>query len=107
MTFFGVGPWLHFPINFTDASDFQGKAMEKIIPRWGPLKWFNPGPFNIKEHGCIIIMSSTVSYCALSLSVSIHTTDVILGRGVGHRDPGHLRAGTVLVRSLAANADSP
>ncbi|KAJ7890764.1 OPT oligopeptide transporter [Mycena leptocephala] len=48
---------------------FGGKAMEKIIPRWGPLKWLNPGPFNIKEHGCIIIMSSTAAASATAIQV--------------------------------------
>ncbi|KAJ6474554.1 OPT oligopeptide transporter [Mycena vulgaris] len=48
---------------------FGGKAMEKIIPRWGPLKRLNPGPFNIKEHGCIIIMSSTAAGSATAIQV--------------------------------------
>ncbi|KAJ7206407.1 OPT oligopeptide transporter [Mycena pura] len=53
---------------------FGGKAMEKLIPRWGPLKWLNPGPFNIKEHGCIIIMSST--------SLTPHASNNTLNPGI-------------------------
>ncbi|KAJ6517714.1 OPT oligopeptide transporter [Mycena vulgaris] len=48
---------------------FAGKLMEKLIPRVGPLKWLNPGPFNIKEHGCIIIMSSTAAGSATAIQV--------------------------------------
>lgn len=48
---------------------FAGKLMEKLIPRWGPLKLLNPGPFNIKEHGCIIIMASTAAGSATAIQV--------------------------------------
>ena len=40
---------------------FVGKAWEKIIPRWGPLRYINPGKFNIKEHAAAYIMTYTAS----------------------------------------------
>ncbi|EJT98338.1 oligopeptide transporter [Dacryopinax primogenitus] len=40
-----------------------------LIPRWGPLKWLNPGPFNIKEHVAIIIMASTAATSATGIQV--------------------------------------
>ncbi|KIY50516.1 OPT superfamily oligopeptide transporter [Fistulina hepatica ATCC 64428] len=48
---------------------FCGIFMDKCIPRWGPLKWINPGPFNIKEHATILIMASTASGSATAIQV--------------------------------------
>ncbi|KAF7799677.1 hypothetical protein EIP86_010917 [Pleurotus ostreatoroseus] len=58
----------------------MGKALEELLP--GPSEtariktrdtWFwrflNPGPFNIKEHVAITIMSSTASDSALAISI--------------------------------------
>ncbi|KAJ7231380.1 OPT oligopeptide transporter [Mycena rebaudengoi] len=46
-----------------------GKGHGEDHPALGPLKWLNPGPFNIKEHGCIIIMSSTAAGSATAIQV--------------------------------------
>ncbi len=41
--------------------------MALLIPRWGPIgRFLNPGPFNMKEHAAIVIMSSAASVSATS-----------------------------------------
>ncbi|CAL1705639.1 unnamed protein product [Somion occarium] len=46
-----------------------GNAMHMLIPDKGVFRWFNPGPFNIKEHVAIIIMSSTAANSATAIQV--------------------------------------
>ncbi|KAH9830037.1 OPT oligopeptide transporter [Rhodofomes roseus] len=46
-----------------------GNGMHMIIPTKGWWRWLNPGPFNIKEHTAIIIMSSTASHSAVAIQV--------------------------------------
>ncbi|TRM66262.1 OPT oligopeptide transporter protein-domain-containing protein [Schizophyllum amplum] len=48
---------------------FVGKAWEKVIPTWGPLKYINPGKFNIKEHAAAYIMAYTASGSATAIQV--------------------------------------
>lgn len=43
-----------------------GEFMAFAIPRVGPLRYLNPGPFNQKEHAAITIMASAASQAALS-----------------------------------------
>lgn len=44
--------------------------MELMIPKKGLLgRWFNPHPFNSKEHLAIVIMSSSASAAALATEV--------------------------------------
>ncbi|KAJ3887170.1 OPT oligopeptide transporter [Lentinula edodes] len=61
-------------------SFIMGKAMEVIIPGPSPTsrfrtrdnrfwRFFNHGPFNLKEHVAITIMSSTASASALAISI--------------------------------------
>ncbi|KAI0947802.1 hypothetical protein AcW1_009469 [Taiwanofungus camphoratus] len=44
-----------------------GNGLHMIFPWKGIFKWINPGPFNIKEHVAIIIMSSAVSTSAAAI----------------------------------------
>lgn len=47
-----------------------GEALAFVIPRHGWIgKWFNPHPFNHKEHAAIIIMSSAAANAALGIEV--------------------------------------
>ncbi|KAI0918826.1 hypothetical protein AcW1_009464 [Taiwanofungus camphoratus] len=46
-----------------------GNGMHILIPQRGIFKWLNPGPFNIKEHVAIIIMSSTAATSAVAIQV--------------------------------------
>ncbi|KAI0333608.1 OPT oligopeptide transporter [Cubamyces sp. BRFM 1775] len=46
-----------------------GNAMAIILPSKGIFRWINPGPFNIKEHVAIIIMSSTAAVSATAIQV--------------------------------------
>ncbi|KAG2111691.1 OPT oligopeptide transporter protein-domain-containing protein [Suillus discolor] len=46
-----------------------GLAMETFIPRYGLLRYLNPGPFNKKENAFIIIMSSAAANSALATEV--------------------------------------
>lgn len=47
-----------------------GNALEFVIPKSGFIgRWFNPHPFNIKEHAAIVIMASAASTCALGVEV--------------------------------------
>ncbi|KAJ3474399.1 hypothetical protein NLI96_g12479 [Meripilus lineatus] len=43
--------------------------MATIIPTTGWWRYLNPGPFNIKEHTAIVIMSSTASSVAIAMEV--------------------------------------
>ena len=44
--------------------------MELIIPRIGFIgRWFNPHPFNHKEHAAILIMSSAAAQTAVAAEV--------------------------------------
>ncbi|KAL1702605.1 OPT oligopeptide transporter protein-domain-containing protein [Schizophyllum commune] len=60
---------------------FVGKAWEKIIPRWGPLRYINPGKFNIKEHAAAYIMAYTASGSATAIQV-ISVQDLYYGNEV-------------------------
>ncbi|KAJ7284604.1 OPT oligopeptide transporter protein-domain-containing protein [Mycena rebaudengoi] len=44
-----------------------GTAMHSVLPSHGYWRHLNPGPFNIKEHTAIVIMSGTASNVALDL----------------------------------------
>ncbi|KAI0086087.1 OPT oligopeptide transporter [Irpex rosettiformis] len=46
-----------------------GNLMHLGLPSRGFFKWINPGPFNIKEHVAIIIMSSTAAGSATAIQV--------------------------------------
>ncbi|KAI0071556.1 OPT oligopeptide transporter [Panus rudis PR-1116 ss-1] len=46
-----------------------GNAMHILLPSRGVFRWLNPGPFNIKEHVAIIIMSSTAASSATAIQV--------------------------------------
>ncbi|KAG1803721.1 OPT oligopeptide transporter protein-domain-containing protein [Suillus plorans] len=46
-----------------------GLAMETFIPRYGLLRYLNPGPFNKKENAFIIIMASAAANSALATEV--------------------------------------
>ncbi|KAI0070550.1 OPT oligopeptide transporter [Panus rudis PR-1116 ss-1] len=46
-----------------------GTAMASIIPSKGYWRYLNPGPFNIKEHTAIVIMSSTASTVAIAMEI--------------------------------------
>ena len=42
----------------------------EFIPKWGFLgRWFNPHPFNHKEHAAILIMSSTAARSAMAAEI--------------------------------------
>ncbi|KAF1986665.1 OPT superfamily oligopeptide transporter [Aulographum hederae CBS 113979] len=45
-----------------------GEFMALVIPRKGFVgKWFNPHPFNSKEHAAIVIMSASAANCPLAI----------------------------------------
>ncbi|KAI0819456.1 OPT oligopeptide transporter [Trametes gibbosa] len=46
-----------------------GTAMHSIMPSSGYWRYLNPGPFNIKEHTIIVIMSSTASTVAVAMEI--------------------------------------
>ncbi|KAH9919813.1 OPT oligopeptide transporter protein-domain-containing protein [Fomitopsis serialis] len=46
-----------------------GNAMHIALPSKGIFKFLNPGPFNIKEHVAIVIMTSTASTSATAIQV--------------------------------------
>ncbi|KAL6307422.1 OPT oligopeptide transporter [Sparassis latifolia] len=46
-----------------------GNAMHLFLPSRGVFRFINPGPFNIKEHVAIIIMSSTAATSAVAIQV--------------------------------------
>ncbi|KAI0748321.1 OPT oligopeptide transporter [Daedaleopsis nitida] len=46
-----------------------GNAMAMFLPSHGLFRFINPGPFNIKEHVAIIIMSSTAAVSATAIQV--------------------------------------
>ena len=47
-----------------------GELMSFIIPRKGFIgRWFNPHPFNVKEHLAIVIMANSASISALGIEV--------------------------------------
>lgn len=46
-----------------------GTGMHALLPSKGIFRWINPGPFNIKEHVAIIIMSSTAASSATAIQV--------------------------------------
>ncbi|KIY50624.1 OPT superfamily oligopeptide transporter [Fistulina hepatica ATCC 64428] len=46
-----------------------GEAMASMTPRTSYWKYINPGPFNIKEHTVIVIMSSTASNVAVGMEI--------------------------------------
>ncbi|KAH9919872.1 OPT oligopeptide transporter [Fomitopsis serialis] len=46
-----------------------GNGMHMALPSRGWWRWVNPGPFNIKEHTAIIIMSSTAATSAVAIQV--------------------------------------
>lgn len=50
-------------------SYIMGAAMAKAMPNHGFFAYLNPGPFNIKEHAAIVIMSSTSSTSALGIEL--------------------------------------
>ncbi|PCH35316.1 OPT oligopeptide transporter [Wolfiporia cocos MD-104 SS10] len=46
-----------------------GNLMHMLLPTRGFFRWINPGPFNIKEHVAIVIMTSTASTSATAIQV--------------------------------------
>lgn len=46
-----------------------GEALATAIPRFGPLKYLNPFPFNSKEHAFIVIMASAGATSAVSTEI--------------------------------------
>ncbi|KAI0674129.1 OPT oligopeptide transporter [Trametes maxima] len=46
-----------------------GTAMHTILPSRGMWRYLNPGPFNIKEHTIIVVMSSTASSVAIAMEI--------------------------------------
>ncbi|KAI9058031.1 OPT oligopeptide transporter [Trametes sanguinea] len=46
-----------------------GTAMHSLMPSKGYWRYLNPGPFNIKEHTVIVIMSSTASTVAVAMEI--------------------------------------
>ncbi|KAI5892031.1 OPT superfamily oligopeptide transporter [Schizophyllum commune H4-8] len=46
-----------------------GTAMHSVMPSRGFWRYLNPGPFSIKEHTIIVIMSSTASNVALGMEI--------------------------------------
>lgn len=53
----------------TVISYILGVFMENVIPRWGWLRYLNPGPFNKKEHTFIVIMASASATSALGTEI--------------------------------------
>ena len=41
----------------------------ELLPSTGFWRYLNPGPFNIKEHTCIVIMSSTAATVATAMEI--------------------------------------
>ncbi|KAJ7678482.1 OPT oligopeptide transporter [Mycena rosella] len=46
-----------------------GTAMHSVIPSHGFWRYLNPGPFNLKEHTVIVIMSGTASNVATGMEI--------------------------------------
>jgi hypothetical protein len=47
-----------------------GEGLEFIVPKNGIIgRWFNPHPFNIKEHLAIVIMANSASISALGIEL--------------------------------------
>ncbi|KAJ7650709.1 OPT oligopeptide transporter protein-domain-containing protein [Roridomyces roridus] len=46
-----------------------GTAMHSVMPSHGYWRYLNPGPFNIKEHTFIVIMSGTASNVATGMEI--------------------------------------
>ncbi|KAJ5553733.1 hypothetical protein N7494_003111 [Penicillium frequentans] len=47
-----------------------GEGLSMVIPRKGWIgKWFNPHPFNVKEHLAIIVMANSASTAALGIEL--------------------------------------
>ncbi|KAI0746554.1 OPT oligopeptide transporter [Daedaleopsis nitida] len=46
-----------------------GTGMHSLLPSRGLWRYLNPGPFNVKEHTAIVIMSSTASNVAVAMEV--------------------------------------
>ncbi|KAJ7872830.1 hypothetical protein B0H14DRAFT_3131471, partial [Mycena olivaceomarginata] len=46
-----------------------GTAMHSVIPSHGVWRYLNPGPFNLKEHTVITIMSGTASNVATGMEI--------------------------------------
>ncbi|KAI0321162.1 OPT oligopeptide transporter [Amylostereum chailletii] len=46
-----------------------GTAMHSLMPSHGWWRYLNPGPFNIKEHTVIVIMSSTAAQVAVAMEI--------------------------------------
>ncbi|KAF7346573.1 hypothetical protein MSAN_01885400 [Mycena sanguinolenta] len=46
-----------------------GTAMHSTMPTHGLWRYFNPGPFNLKEHAVITIMSGTASNVAVGMEI--------------------------------------
>ncbi|KAJ7021594.1 OPT oligopeptide transporter [Mycena alexandri] len=46
-----------------------GTAMHTVMPSHGYWRYLNPGPFNLKEHTAIVIMSSTASNVATGMEI--------------------------------------
>ncbi|KAH7106538.1 OPT superfamily oligopeptide transporter [Auriculariales sp. MPI-PUGE-AT-0066] len=46
-----------------------GTSMHSVMPATGFWRYLNPGPFNIKEHTAIVIMSSTASTMAIATEI--------------------------------------
>ncbi|KAH9934458.1 OPT oligopeptide transporter [Epithele typhae] len=50
-------------------SYWLGTAMHYSLPSHGIFRWINPGPFNVKEHVAIIIMSSSAATSATAIQI--------------------------------------
>lgn len=47
-----------------------GTFFERVIPKKGFLgRWFNPHPFNLKEHAAIVVLASSAAQAALAVEV--------------------------------------
>ncbi|KAL1746910.1 OPT oligopeptide transporter protein-domain-containing protein [Schizophyllum fasciatum] len=46
-----------------------GTGMHSVMPSRGLWRYLNPGPFSIKEHTVIVIMSSTASHVAMGMEI--------------------------------------
>ncbi|KII95301.1 hypothetical protein PLICRDRAFT_34142 [Plicaturopsis crispa FD-325 SS-3] len=55
-----------------------GTAMHGVMPSHGYWRYLNPGPFNLKEHTIIVIMSSTASNVAVGMEI-IAALDLFYG----------------------------
>ncbi|KAF7312457.1 OPT oligopeptide transporter [Mycena indigotica] len=47
----------------------MGTAMHNVLPSHGYWRYLNPGPFNLKEHTAIVIMSGTASNVAVGMEI--------------------------------------